>query len=789
MKQARLLCLAGLTAISPALLTAATFTQNQGGLLGSESFISADGSQDYTSLEQAGIDFSSYPGGAQGDYTFYIASDTTETSNVAFGNLTNGHTVAIRPTGDVRTVTFTNHAINTGQHGHLVIGAKNLTVPTTLEATAGFLIDGELPGTSQGLILQNDGAVTPAPADYRDAILNVTGDSDHVSLRNLHVINVSPGGPNLTYCINFTSASDGTSVVAPDYCTVFNCHVDALASRTGHGITSHIYNTSTRLPQRDLHITSCTIESGERGILLNQNAGAQIIGNRLRVINNSPSSGFAHGILMTGGAELADFTAEQNQIELVHNGLGGQVIALTTGGGATTNSQASARVINNTVAARITGSAGTLSQLRLVSLTASGYRHVRMLYNSVHLTADAAPVSVGTSPAILGIIGSTLPESPDYTVENNIVQSDVPGVSALRFYKQQPIRSDGNVISVPSGSPVVSYVDTVTTDYLALADWTAATGQDAQSQELDVTGSWVSATDLHLTTVPETMLPALVDEKTIDVQVDVDGDPRDQVSPTRGADEIHVIVPPTPTADLDISTSAPAMLHWHDPFIVTLTVHNGGADTAQDVHVLTTMSPASSTYDPPQLSQGSSSGSNGTYDISLGSIGPGATAFINLGGTAPETNLVETSATVSSSTSDPIPANNTSTASIAVEPTNVVKPDLQVQWQNTYVIRAKHGDRGRTRGQVVVRNIGNAASPVSRLTVVLSSDAVADAGDQLVRSIAIKPLAPGESKVAVINLKPQRGLAGKYLLAVADPDGEIDELSEQNNTDPFGPLP
>ena len=81
------------------------------------------------------------------------------------------------------------------------------------------------------------------------------------------------------------------------------------------------------------------------------------------------------------------------------------------------------------------------------------------------------------------------------------------------------------------------------------------------------------------------------------------------------------------------------------------------------------------------------------------------------------------------------------------------------------------------------RNVGGGTAPASSTRYYLSTDSVVDAGDVALGSRAVPSLAPGASDSGSVTFMIPAATAGGlyYLLAKADGDNAIDEISETNN--------
>jgi uncharacterized repeat protein (TIGR01451 family) len=142
-----------------------------------------------------------------------------------------------------------------------------------------------------------------------------------------------------------------------------------------------------------------------------------------------------------------------------------------------------------------------------------------------------------------------------------------------------------------------------------------------------------------------------------------------------GAYELQQDPPPPPPASADLSLSQSAD---NDPVVVgqnvtfTLTASNGGPDTAQNV-VITENMQQFATF--ASASAGCSF-ANSAVTCNVGSLAPGANATVNVTISSPYDGSIVTVGTVSSTTSDPIPTNNSVTARVTVNPANQAPTDI-----------------------------------------------------------------------------------------------------------------
>lgn len=121
-------------------------------------------------------------------------------------------------------------------------------------------------------------------------------------------------------------------------------------------------------------------------------------------------------------------------------------------------------------------------------------------------------------------------------------------------------------------------------------------------------------------------------------------------------------------------------------------------------------------------------------------------------------------------------------------------PDLTGQWESLIQTCKGAGakQKCKLRGTFVVANTGALQAGGSTLSLYLSTDDVFDAGDILLKQMAISSVAAGgEVGVAVKKVKLEKGTngSGKFIIAVLDDGDGVAEIDESNNAIAFGPLP
>lgn len=113
-----------------------------------------------------------------------------------------------------------------------------------------------------------------------------------------------------------------------------------------------------------------------------------------------------------------------------------------------------------------------------------------------------------------------------------------------------------------------------------------------------------------------------------------------------------------PSADLSITkTDAPDPVFVGQNLVYTVTVTNNGSSSASSVSVTDTL-PGSVTFVSATSSQGSCSPSAGTVTCTIGTMANAAVVTITITVTPTATGTISNSASVSSTTNDPVPGNN-----------------------------------------------------------------------------------------------------------------------------------
>jgi hypothetical protein len=108
---------------------------------------------------------------------------------------------------------------------------------------------------------------------------------------------------------------------------------------------------------------------------------------------------------------------------------------------------------------------------------------------------------------------------------------------------------------------------------------------------------------------------------------------------------------------------------------------------------------------------------------------------------------------------------------------NATFPDLAGSWSGVAVAG------GVATGTLTVENQGSDKSKSVPIALYLSDDAVLDGGDTpIVGKFKVGGVAPGESRAVAIEAELAGPVGGQYLIAVVDPDKDLEDLDRGDNT-------
>lgn len=531
------------------------------------SIVDASGTGDYTSLAAAAADFTSYAGGATGDWTVLIRSNLTETTSALFGNDTNSHKVTIRPdVGTSVTVTYNiqERPATTGViwDGCIIVGPNQRSGPSEspVDPTAiqykkvdNFTIDGcNSPGGTE----RNLTFITPPEADGGTAIprytVRVVGWCDNAAIRNCtieqHVVG-SGGEGYICVLVNSRFISEGSLFFLPNGVEVTNCGLYAFRGNTGRGFYCIGTGPSSSGidAMKNFVVSDNDIHVSHRAVQFGFNAGGEISYNRIRITQETAGSR-PEVIIHTGSNNVTyGWTTD-----IIGNHIS-QIDCLATNGwnyafGVTTaNAESTINIVNNMVGgitgtATITTANGMLGRLiALENGTNPGTLNIR--HNSFSVADIPSYGPAGEDDTNNRLAGLSLLNANNFAgtinFENNIFSYRQHNGSLISNGPTQTaagtLNFNNNTYHLGTGA---KFAELNGTTYATLADWQSGTSRDTASNVVDPFappsgGAWISDSDPHF----NADAASVFDGVTIaGITTDIDGQIRPN-PPTKGADE------------------------------------------------------------------------------------------------------------------------------------------------------------------------------------------------------------------------------------------------------------
>lgn len=233
------------------------------------------------------------------------------------------------------------------------------------------------------------------------------------------------------------------------------------------------------------------------------------------------------------------------------------------------------------------------------------------------------------------------------------------------------------------------------------------------------------------------------------------------------------------TADLFITKTDspdPASVGSNLTYIIVVT--NAGPDSAADVGV-TDVLPAGVTFVSASTSQGSWTLNGGTVSCTLGSIAKGGSANVTIVVVPTTAGQLTNTASTGGSDTDPNTADNSATATTAVETGGGAGADLTGIWK-----KVKRSGSNKVSGRFMLQNTGTAAAGAFTAKFYYSTNQTVDGSDKLIQTSTVAGgLTAGASgKPIKVSYTGKKSVAGKYLIAVVDAGSTVGESNETNNT-------
>ncbi|MEO8275263.1 MAG: Calx-beta domain-containing protein [Thermoanaerobaculia bacterium] len=466
----------------------------------------------YPSLTNAGGLFQALNTmGTTSNVLINVVSDLTgETGTVPLNEITGGFSVTIKPSGAARVISGS--------------GATNLI---KLAGVDNVTIDGSLAaGTDRSLTITNAAA---GPIVWIGT--NATSGANNITIKNTNL--TGPGA----FAGQGIIASSGTTLGNPaefpqSNNTIQNNAIKGVqnaAFLTGNAAT---LDQNWSIVGNDFGSTVVAEKLSFRGMLLGNAANFTISGNNLAGVNSGPTStatmsGIQLSATLNGGSVVRNKISDikHNNAATATSGTNGIFLAATS---TASNVLVANNFVSDIASPGTTGVIATSNGYGIVVATGGGYSIVA---NSVLMntnqganaaTANSAAVNIATGlpAASIDLRDNILANTQTLGTRFAVIDSGTAAVfSTINFndYFAQNVGSLGG---------------TQTT----LANWQAATGQDANSLAVDPLFMTVTApADLHLQT-GSPMLDA--GTAVAAVTVDIDNEPRPAATPDIGADEI-----------------------------------------------------------------------------------------------------------------------------------------------------------------------------------------------------------------------------------------------------------
>lgn len=280
------------------------------------------------------------------------------------------------------------------------------------------------------------------------------------------------------------------------------------------------------------------------------------------------------------------------------------------------------------------------------------------------------------------------------------------------------------------------------------------------------------ALQVYTTGTIETEAPAIVSSSL------EDRNPSDNQTTTPL--KIEVVDPP----DLSVSiTQSPEIAHAITPISYEVKVTNNSPIDAYNVIAYDKL-PSGMVFVGASASQGQvyvEQAAN-QAQVSLGTLGAGKSATLNVQAAAIIAGVYETTGSVTLSQADPRPENNKTSIQTTVAGEGTV--ELAGRWGqiSSQCKTARRGVNCTLRATLSFTNFGLADASSSTIAFYLSDDAKLDASDQLIRRMPAGKLRAGQTAQKTVTARFNQNVAGKYLIAVLDEANSVKEVNEANNT-------
>lgn len=534
---------------------------------------------DYASLTNTGGVFEDINAGlVGGNLTFNIIEDlTAETGTNPLNAIAGGYTVTIKPDGAARIISGTTNnnalirtvgASNVTIDGSLSNGTDKSLSITNLSTNAPQVVKfgslGAAPminNTLKNTIITN-GANTSTAVVVADNA-GTAGTFNNINIKNNTIKKAYIG----VYALATISAGNGHVTMSDNDLSATGTDAIALAGLYAQGTDGAViqnntignFNPTSALARRGIFLASGTVNSkvagntisnitagaaagnGAVGIFVaSGNTGSLVNTNNVIEANSisglaSASTSIVAGIHLFGatGAGTSGVTISKNKITNIRNSNSGGYAAVGIYfNGYSSAANGGVNVFNNFISDVANyGYNGTGYLDNGVGITFNGASTGYKIYNNTINMNSEQTITTGMTAAIN--VPSTITGVGAIDLRNNIfVNSQTTTVNRYAIYSAAPATVYSNIDynDYYSSGTNLGYLGSARA---TLANWQAATGKDANS--LNISPAFVSATDLHLSSVNVTL-----DNKgtpLAEVTMDIDDEARSTTTPDIGADE------------------------------------------------------------------------------------------------------------------------------------------------------------------------------------------------------------------------------------------------------------
>ncbi len=478
---------------------------------------------DYPSLTNAGGVFAALnAAGASANVTINIAADLTGESGAnALNELVGGFSVKIKPTGAARTITGTaanlsliklNGADNVTVDGSLA-GGTDRSLTLTYGNTGGTVVwiasasstNGAIGNTIKNCVISGNtgtpvisgvlagsGAALGSPADSPNSN-NTIQNNQIFRVQNAAFLSGEATGLDQNWAV--TGNSFGSNIAADKLSfrgmLIANAQNFAISSNSIRGVLSGATSSST---MTGIQLAN-TINTG------------LISGNQISDIKQINTAGWGSNGIFLGAASLT------SSVTVANNFISDVTSFGFAGVGAADNGYGI-----------VVGSGG-------------GYN---VYYNSVSLGTNQT--AAGSITAGINVLSGIAASAVD--LRNNIVANTQMVGTRYAVYVASTAGA-GVFTNINYNDYFAQNVGFLTSPRVTLADWQAATTQDANSVAVDPL--FVSQTDLHLQSSPVLSPVESAGTPIAGITTDIDGETRPAATPDIGADELTSNLTITPT--------------------------------------------------------------------------------------------------------------------------------------------------------------------------------------------------------------------------------------------------